>query len=92
MTLAEARKLRTGDEITVSLGGGWFKTLEFRKLVQVTSYGKTTLATMDDVINRMQNGDGRTEWMVECSWVVNNNTHIEYVRPRAIRYYRKVEQ
>ena len=81
MTLAECRNLRKGDKVSINLGNGWTREMEFLGLYQVTSYGNQTLSTID----RIDWSNGKTEWQALCAWECDRRGYNGYFRPRALR-------
>ena len=81
MTLAESKKLKRGDLVSVNIGNGWIRVMAFKGLYQVTSYGTVTLSTID----KIDFHNGKTEWMANCEWEDEGRKREGYFRPRALK-------
>lgn len=67
MKLAELREVPSGTKLSLSLGGGWYQEVTYKRLVQVTKFYKMTFS---DLMNGNFSLDkGKRVWEASISWI-----------------------
>lgn len=83
MTLAECKVLKEGTKVRVSEGRGWFREGTFLKMIEVTTFGKMTMADLMRKDFDLGKGRKTQEALVEIT-ADNGRTKKINVNPRRI--------
>lgn len=84
MKLAELRETPSGTKMTLSLGGGWYQEVTYKRLVQVTKFG--TIKFSDLMNGNFSLDKGKKVWEASIDWVDDKGkTKNCTVNPRRLR-------